>query len=54
MNRITTFLKTGHIAAASLLVFGLARAGAQASQGTIVRLAPVASTARVWYANIAQ
>ena len=29
MNGITTFLKTGRIAAASLLVFGLAGAGAQ-------------------------
>jgi hypothetical protein len=31
MNHITTLLKTGQIAAASLLVFGLASAGAQAS-----------------------
>ena len=27
MNRITTLLKTGHIAAASLLVFGMDEAG---------------------------
>ena len=31
MNHITILLKTGHIAAASLLVFGLAGASAQAS-----------------------
>ena len=31
MNRIATLLKAGHIAAASLLVFGLTGAGAQAS-----------------------
>jgi hypothetical protein len=29
MNPITTLLKTGHFAAASLLVFGLTGAGAQ-------------------------
>jgi hypothetical protein len=31
MNHTATLLKTGHIAAASLLIFGLASAGAQAS-----------------------
>jgi hypothetical protein len=31
MNHIITLLKTGHMAAASLLLFGLAGAGAQAS-----------------------
>jgi hypothetical protein len=43
MNHLTTLLKTGHIAAASMLVFGLAGAGAQASHAVARRSASVST-----------
>ena len=42
MNRISTLLKAGHVAAASL-VFGLASAGAQASRAVARRGASVST-----------